>query len=119
MIFAYYSWGAHDTNDGIEAVWSVIKLSRTPPIERKRVKTEVELSKDIQHKNVIRYYNSWIDREKEQIIFVTEKMSSRSLKTTHRLNLHPTPIGRNNSVISSSDQSSQSQSITIPSSSLK
>jgi hypothetical protein len=47
-----------------------------------------------------------------------------SPKTTHRLNLHPTSIERNNSddVILTSDQSSsssQSQSISIPSSPLK
>ena len=35
---------------------------------------------DIQHKNVIKYYNSWVDREREQIVFITEIMSSGSLK---------------------------------------
>lgn len=35
---------------------------------------------------MIRYYNSWIDREKEQIIFVTEMMSSGSLKHYLRKN---------------------------------
>jgi WNK lysine deficient protein kinase len=60
--------------------WNVVKLNRIPPSERKRIKTEVKLLKDIEHKNVIRYYNSWVDREKEQIIFVTELMSAGSLK---------------------------------------
>jgi WNK lysine deficient protein kinase len=41
---------------------------------------EVKLLRDIEHKNVIKYYNSWVDREKEQIIFTTEIMSSGSLK---------------------------------------
>jgi WNK lysine deficient protein kinase len=48
-----------------------VKLNKVPPLERKRIKIEVRLLKDIQHKNVIKYYNSWIDRENEQIIFIT------------------------------------------------
>ena len=64
----------------MEVAWNVIKLSRIPPNERKRIKTEVKLLKDIEHKNVIKYYNSWVDREKEQIVIITESMSSGSLK---------------------------------------
>jgi WNK lysine deficient protein kinase len=73
-------WRAYDTNEGIEVAWNVVKLSRIPPSERKRIKTEVKLLKDIPHKNVIKYFNSWVDREKEQIVFITEIMSSGSLK---------------------------------------
>lgn len=79
-ILLHNRWRAYDTNDGIEVAWNVVKLSRIPPTERKRIKTEVKLLKDIQHKNVIRYFNSWVNRDKEQIIFVTEIMSSGSLK---------------------------------------
>ncbi len=75
-----HRWRAYDTNNGFEVAWNVVKLNRIPPSERKRIKTEVKLLKDIEHKNVIRYYNSWVDREKEQIIFVKEMMSSGSLK---------------------------------------
>jgi WNK lysine deficient protein kinase len=87
-------WRAYDTNEGIEVAWNVVKLSRVPPSERKRIKTEVTLLRDIEHKNVIKYYNSWVDREKEQIIFITEIMSSGSLKDYLRKN----PIIRWNAV---------------------
>jgi hypothetical protein len=40
-----YRWRAYDTNEGIEVAWNVVKLSRTPPSERKRIKTEVKLLK--------------------------------------------------------------------------
>jgi WNK lysine deficient protein kinase len=79
-------WRAYDTNEGIEVAWNVVKLNRIPPTERRRIKTEVKLLKDIQHKNVIKYYNSWVDREKEQIVFITEIMSSGSLKDYLRKN---------------------------------
>ena len=65
---------------GREVAWNVVKLSRIPPNERKRIKTEVKILRDIEHKNVIKYYNSWVDREREQIVFITEIMSSGSLK---------------------------------------
>jgi len=76
----FFRFRAYDTNNGIEVAWNVVKLNRVPPSERKRIKTEVKLLKDIEHKNVIKYFNSWVDREKEQIIFITEIMSSGSLK---------------------------------------
>lgn len=79
-------WRAYDTNEGIEVAWNVVKLSRIPPGERKRIKTEVKLLRDIEHKNVIKYYNSWVDREKEQIVFITEIMSSGSIKDYLRKN---------------------------------
>lgn len=79
-------WRAYDTNEGMEVAWNVVKLGRIPPGERKRIKTEVKLLRDIEHKNVIKYYNSWVDREKEQIVFITEIMSSGSLKDYLRKN---------------------------------
>ena len=74
------SWRAYDTNEGIEVAWNVIKLSRVPQSERKRIKTEVKLLKDLEHPNVIKYHNSWVNREKEEIILITEIMSAGSLK---------------------------------------
>lgn len=64
-----------------------MKLSRIPPGERKRIKIEVMLLRDLQHKNIIKYYNSWVDRGKEQIVFITEIMSAGSLK--EYLRKHP------------------------------
>lgn len=75
-----YRWRAYDTNEGIEVAWNVIKLSRVPQSERKRIKTEVKLLKDLVHPNVIKYHNSWVNREKEEIILITEIMSAGSLK---------------------------------------
>ena len=80
LLHQFDRWRGYDTNKGIEVAWNVVKLNRIPPSERKRIKTEVQLLKDIEHKNVIKYYNSWVNKEKEQIIFITEIMSSGSLK---------------------------------------
>lgn len=73
-------WRGYDTIEGIEVAWNVVKLSRVPKNERKRIKIEIKLLKDLEHPNVIKYHNSWVNREREEIIFVTELMSSGSLK---------------------------------------
>ena len=76
----FISWRAYDTREGIEVAWNVIKLKRIPVNDRKRVKNEVLLLKEIEHKNIIKYHSSWIDREKQCVIFITEIMSSGSIK---------------------------------------
>jgi len=38
----------------MEVAWNIVKMSRLPPSERKRIKTEVKLLRDIEHKNVIK-----------------------------------------------------------------
>lgn len=73
-------WRAYDSIEGIEVAWNVVKLSRVPKTERKRIKIEIKLLKGLEHPNVIKYHNSWVNREREEIIFVTEIMSSGSLK---------------------------------------
>ena len=73
-------WRAYDTQEGIEVAWNVVKLSKIQPNERKRIKTEVSLLKTLDHPNIIKYFGSWVDRQKELIIFVTEMLSSGSLK---------------------------------------
>jgi WNK lysine deficient protein kinase len=79
-------WRGYDTREGIEVAWNVIKLKRIPVNDRKRVKNEVLLLKEIEHKNIIKYHSSWIDREKQCVIFITEIMSSGSLKEYLRKN---------------------------------
>ena len=73
-------WRAVDTDEGVEVAWNVVKLSRIPESERKRIKNEVKLLKSLSHANILGYSSSWINREKEEVIFVTEIMSSGSLK---------------------------------------
>jgi WNK lysine deficient protein kinase len=73
-------WRAYDTQEGIEVAWNVVKLSKIPANERKRLKTEIRLLKTLNHPNIIKYFSSWVDREREMIIFVTELLSNGSLK---------------------------------------
>ena len=81
-------WTAFDTAEGMQVAWNVVELKNITPDERKRVAIEVMLLRNLDHKNVIKYYNSWIDREKEQVVFITEIMSAGSLKDYLRKHHH-------------------------------
>jgi len=71
---------AHDTHEGTFVAWNVVKLNRIPPNERKRIRNEVKLLKALNHPHIIKYLSSWVNREKEEVVFVTEIMSSGALK---------------------------------------
>ena len=71
---------AYDTNEGIEVAWNAVNLSGVPKTERARVANEVHLLERLHHSNIISFHGSWANREKEQVIFVTEILSSGTLK---------------------------------------
>ena len=48
--------------------------------ERIRISEEINLLKSINHKNIINFINAWINRQKNEIVFITEFLSGGSLK---------------------------------------
>ncbi|CAN0527311.1 unnamed protein product, partial [Ectocarpus sp. 8 AP-2014] len=40
---------------------------------------EVRLLQNLEHKNLVQFHGSWVNREREEVIFVTEIMQSGSL----------------------------------------
>jgi len=72
---------AYDTIEGIEVAWNVVKLTGVPKTERGRIVNEVQLLQRLSHKNIISFHGSWVNREKEQVVFVTEILSSGTLKS--------------------------------------
>jgi len=72
---------AYDTIEGIEVAWNVVNLAGVPKSERARIVHEVRLLERLHHKNIISFHGSWVNREKEQVIFVTEILSSGTLKS--------------------------------------
>ena len=72
---------AYDTTEGIEVAWNVVNLSGTPKKDRSRIVNEVRLLERLHHANIISFYGSWVNRELEQVIFVTEILSSGTLKS--------------------------------------
>ncbi|CAG0880838.1 unnamed protein product [Darwinula stevensoni] len=75
---------AMDTEEGVEVVWNEVKFS-----ERKDFKSQEEKIRQVfnnltqlEHPNIIKFHKYWIDHvnEKPRVVFVTEYMSSGSLK---------------------------------------
>uniref|UniRef100_A0A7S4J5M1 non-specific serine/threonine protein kinase n=1 Tax=Odontella aurita TaxID=265563 RepID=A0A7S4J5M1_9STRA len=71
---------AYDTIEGIEVAWNEVNLSGVPKSERSRIVNEVRLLERLHHNNIISFHGSWVNRELEQVIFVTEILSSGTLK---------------------------------------
>lgn len=71
---------AYDTEEGIEVAWNVVSLAGVPKSERNRLVNEVRLLERLHHQNIISFHGSWVNREKQEVIFVTEILSSGTLK---------------------------------------
>jgi len=73
---------AFDEIDGMEVAWNQVKVNdvlRTPD-ELERLYCELHLLRTLKHKNIIKFYTSWVDAEKQNINFITEMFTSGTLK---------------------------------------
>ncbi|CAJ1974941.1 unnamed protein product [Sphenostylis stenocarpa] len=73
---------AFDELEGIEVAWNQIKLTDLlrNSEDFERLYSEVHLLKTLKHKNIIKFYNSWIDSKTENINFITEIFTSGTLR---------------------------------------
>lgn len=73
---------AFDKLEGIEVAWNQIKVADLlrNPEDLERLYSEVDLLKTLKHKNIIKFYNSWVDTENEHINFITEIFTSGTLR---------------------------------------
>ncbi len=72
---------AYDTQEGIEVAWNVVHLAGVPKNDRNRIVNEVRLLERLHHHNIISFHGSWVNREKQQVNFVTEILSSGTLQS--------------------------------------
>ncbi len=72
---------AYDTSEGIEVAWNVVNLTGVPKTERQYIVNEVRLLEKLNHSNIISFHGSWVNRGLDQVIFVTEILSSGTLKS--------------------------------------
>jgi serine/threonine protein kinase len=70
---------AFDEENALEVAWNEIDCS-SRCIDFAKVRREVELLNDLDHPNVIQFHASWVDEERRCFIFVTELMTSGTLK---------------------------------------
>ncbi|ONK75366.1 uncharacterized protein A4U43_C03F16080 [Asparagus officinalis] len=73
---------AFDEYEGIEVAWNQVKLYDflQSPEDLERLYCEIHLLKTLNHKNIMKFYTSWVDTSKRNINFVTEMFTSGTLR---------------------------------------
>ncbi|KAG1347616.1 putative serine/threonine-protein kinase WNK1 [Cocos nucifera] len=73
---------AFDEYEGIEVAWNQVKLCDflQSPEDLERLYCEIHLLKTLNHKNIMKFYTSWVDTSKRNINFVTEMFTSGTLR---------------------------------------
>ncbi|XP_055839804.1 nuclear receptor-binding protein homolog isoform X1 [Episyrphus balteatus] len=75
---------AMDTEEGVEVVWSEMQLSENTDLKEQEVQMRqiFESLLHLDHENIVKFHRYWTDMksDKPRVIFITEYMSSGSLK---------------------------------------
>ncbi|KAL5566922.1 hypothetical protein UlMin_030086 [Ulmus minor] len=73
---------AFDEYEGIEVAWNQVKLYDflQSPEDLERLYCEIHLLKTLKHKNIMKFYASWVDTANRNINFVTEMFTSGTLR---------------------------------------
>lgn len=81
-VLCLFSYRAFDEYDGIEVAWNQVKLFDflQSPEDLERLYCEIHLLKTLKHKNIMKFYTSWVDSSKRNINFITEMFTSGTLR---------------------------------------
>ncbi|KAK4798022.1 hypothetical protein SAY86_030348 [Trapa natans] len=73
---------AFDEYEGIEVAWNQVKLYDflQSPEDLERLYCEIHLLKTLKHKNIMKFYTSWVDTANRNVNFVTEMFTSGTLR---------------------------------------
>ncbi|KAI4302986.1 hypothetical protein MLD38_038670 [Melastoma candidum] len=73
---------AFDEYQGIEVAWNQVKLYDflQSPEDLERLYCEIHLLKTLKHRNIMKFYTSWVDLPNRNINFVTEMFTSGTLR---------------------------------------
>lgn len=82
LVYWSYSYRAFDEVEGIEVAWNQVKVQDVlqSPEDLERLYSEVHLLKTLKHKNIIKFYNSWVDTKTKNVNFITEIFTSGTLR---------------------------------------
>ena len=69
-----------DVNNGNLVAWNEVNTKAYGKKEMKRIMNEVTLLKTLSHPNLLAYYGGWSNPAEQKVVFVTELMSSGTLK---------------------------------------
>ncbi|XP_057214854.1 nuclear receptor-binding protein-like [Triplophysa rosa] len=75
---------AMDTEEGVEVVWNEVMFSerKNYKVQEEKVKTVFDNLIQLEHLNIVKFHKYWADvkENRARVIFITEYMSSGSLK---------------------------------------
>jgi len=73
---------AFDEREGIEVAWN--QVIRSEPVRTKdeydTLLHEINVLKKLKHKNIMTFYDSWVDKQKLAVNFITELFTSGTLR---------------------------------------
>ncbi|XP_018548864.1 nuclear receptor-binding protein-like [Lates calcarifer] len=73
-----------DTEEGVEVVWNEVLFSdkKVFKAQEEKIKEMFENLMQVEHPNIVKFHKYWLDMKESQarVIFITEYMSSGSLK---------------------------------------
>eukprot|EP00775_Hariotina_reticulata_P007132 gene7132-7347_t len=81
---------AFDEVEGIEVAWNQVKVNdlANSPAERERLFAEIRVLKRLKHKNIMTFYDSWLDQKNLTINFITELFTSGTLRQYRKKHKH-------------------------------
>ncbi|RZB75829.1 putative serine/threonine-protein kinase WNK2 isoform B [Glycine soja] len=90
IYFGKFRYRAFDELEGIEVAWNQVKVANLLRNfdDLERLYSEVHLLKTLKHKNIIKFYNSWVDTKNENINFITEIFTSGTLRQYRKKHKH-------------------------------
>jgi hypothetical protein len=71
---------AFDNDTGREVAWNVISFAHLSRSERKRIDAEIQIAKSLDHPRILKFVSAWINKEKEEVVFITERITGGSLR---------------------------------------
>ena len=72
---------AFDNDTGREVAWNVVSFVRLGTYERKRIDAEIKLAATLDHPRILKFVSAWINRDKGDVVFITERVSGGSLRS--------------------------------------
>jgi WNK lysine deficient protein kinase len=73
---------AFDESEGLEVAWNQVMVNDlvTSPADKDRLFAEIRVLKQLKHKNIMSFYDSWFDQKNMTVNFITELFTSGTLR---------------------------------------
>eukprot|EP01026_Neomeris_dumetosa_P007599 TRINITY_DN12353_c0_g1_i1.p1 TRINITY_DN12353_c0_g1~~TRINITY_DN12353_c0_g1_i1.p1 ORF type:complete len:173 (-),score=20.43 TRINITY_DN12353_c0_g1_i1:42-560(-) len=87
-----------DREEGREVAWNQVRMlellqsGQDYQKDRDRLYGEVRVLKKLRHKNIMSFYDSWVDEQNQVINFVTELFTSGDLRQYRKKHKHVEPV---------------------------